>query len=162
LAEVFDVLSQSVEIRAAVSAQLALESPAPERKKSRLEFLRDTREHWVVQVAHKNIHPQICAVYGHRLGLDAAAWTEIVVCHELVGLEQRLFLLRSGERLRKDDLVLLGDILSFKQDIEQQRLKVVGELLGFGGGPSLLHHRLPVLQIWIKARRPRQKLDPAL
>src|SRR6185295_16489308 len=87
LSETLDVLFERRQVRAPIRADLTLEPPSPECQESRFVLLRDSREHRVVEVAHINVHPQICSLQRHRLDLYSAGWAEVVVGHEFVWLE---------------------------------------------------------------------------
>src|SRR5215468_10047322 len=95
--ETLDIFPKSGQIRALLGAQLSLKSPSPEYKESWAELLHHSREHWIVKVPRKDVHPEISSLQGHRFGLYATARAEVIVSNEFVRLEQRLFLLSAGE-----------------------------------------------------------------
>src|SRR5262249_13793476 len=105
LPELLDIFLQRVDVGATLGAQLALEPPASEYEQARLHLVDVRGIEAVREIALEEIDPQVLTFDRHRLQLEAAVRTEVVVGHEVAGQLRFLSLFRARQRLRLDDVV---------------------------------------------------------
>ena len=114
----------------------------------------------VVELPREHVGPQVGPLDRHAFQLEAASGAEVVVGDEIARQLSRFLLLGAGQRLGRDDLVLLLDLLALEHHVEQERLELVGELFRLGRAAALLDHVLPFRQVRVELRRLGEKLDP--
>src|SRR5260221_3852268 len=121
-AQPFYIGAQILDVGSPLGAQLPLESPTAKREESWLRVARLRRIESILQIALEDVSPQILAIDRQVLQLEAATGTEIVVRHEVAWKLRRLFFLRTGQRLRGDDVVLLLEFLLREHHVDDEGL----------------------------------------
>src|SRR4030095_11420921 len=104
-----------------------------ERQESRADILRVRGVIAFLEVALKNVGPELDLRRRQTLQLEAAPGAEVVVRDELVRQGRLLLLLRPWPRLVANDFVLLFDVLLLEHHVEDERLEFVREGLRLRG-----------------------------
>ena len=165
LAQRLDVGAQPVDVAPAVGAQLPLEAPAAEREQARLDRrpapARDRtpscRSRWKTSVQ------RLLRSTGRLFSSRPQPGQKSSLVTNSFGSLRRLLLLRAGQRLGADDVVLFLDLLAARTS---RRAAAPGTRRPASSPPPRvpprLDHLLPLRQVRIEPRRLREELEPAL
>ena len=137
--------------------KMPFQRPIAERQQTRIRPCIALR----ILVRLVDIQVKIRSLDRHRLQFQIAAWTELVVGLELIGIGIAARFL-ANPRLGFDDVVLFLERRGIPVHRKNQFLEVIRQKLGLLRCASALHHILPVTQIRIVFGRLGQELNPTL